>query len=277
MRTDIAELEAIGLAPNILVDIHSDYRSRIDELLVHGDFVVRMLQKIPAAHSLKLRVKDPAHLLQKIVRKKREKQDTQFDVANYTTTITDLIGVRALHLYKGDWLSLHQFIMSTWDVAEPPVAYVRKGDEVQPELSSNCNVMEHPRNYRSVHYVIKFGPTKDVVLAEIQVRTLFEEAWSEIDHKLNYPIAADPLIAQLLRIFNGLSGYADQLYIFIAALHLSRIEATREGLAKDAERETLMNDLQKVRDAKNASEAEKEVMKKTIEHLKKEKPRIPSK
>ena len=41
-------------------------------------------------------------------------------------------------------------------------------------------------HYTSVHYVVK--PNAAVPIScEIQVRTLFEEVWGEIDHLLNYP------------------------------------------------------------------------------------------
>ena len=40
--------------------------------------------------------------------------------------------------------------------------------------------------YTSVHYVLK--PRQDSHLTcEVQVRTLLEEAWGEIDHSMNYP------------------------------------------------------------------------------------------
>jgi ppGpp synthetase/RelA/SpoT-type nucleotidyltranferase len=38
----------------------------------------------------------------------------------------------------------------------------------------------HPYGYRSVHYVVEAKSTPQTTLVEIQVRTIFEEAWSEI-------------------------------------------------------------------------------------------------
>lgn len=38
---------------------------------------------------------------------------------------------------------------------------------------------------QSVHYLIR--DKESGLCIEVQVRTLFEEAWSEIDHKLRYP------------------------------------------------------------------------------------------
>jgi ppGpp synthetase/RelA/SpoT-type nucleotidyltranferase len=261
---DPTDLRAVGIEPELLAAIDTDYRARIEQFRIQGDFVVRMLQTVPAVHSLKLRVKDPIHLLKKIVRKRRDKpKDASVgltDASNYMTEITDLIGVRALHLYKGDWLSIHKFITTTWKLAEQPVAYIRKGDAVVPEVEAACSVKEHPRAYRSIHYVITLGSTSEPVPVEIQVRTLIEEAWSEIDHTLNYPATANPLIGHLLRIFNGFAGHADELGTFIARLHLA--------LAQErAEREAIVGELQQLRAVQTSSRAEKEILEKTIEHL----------
>lgn len=42
------------------------------------------------------------------------------------------------------------------------------------------------RLYTSVHYIVATG-NREVRTAEIQVRTLAEELWGEVDHTLNYP------------------------------------------------------------------------------------------
>src|SRR6266702_5341359 len=54
-------------------------------------------------HSMRSRIKDPEHLADKLVRKSREceKEGLEFkiNVSNLFTTITDLAGIRLLHLY----------------------------------------------------------------------------------------------------------------------------------------------------------------------------------
>ena len=72
---------------------------------------------------------------------------------------------------------IHEFITSTWELYETPIAYYRAGDP-KPLLkafeAAECTVTEHPFGYRSVHYVVRSRPDKNVHLAEIQVRTIFE-------------------------------------------------------------------------------------------------------
>lgn len=70
-----------------------------------------------------------------------------------------------------------------------------------------------------MHYLLKFQPEKRVRIAELQVRTIFEEGWSEIDHRVRYPRRSnDPYLAELLTIFNRLAGSADEMGTFTAVL-----------------------------------------------------------
>jgi putative GTP pyrophosphokinase len=51
------------------------------------------------------------------------------------------------------------------------------------------------------------------------VRTIFEEGWSEIDHRIRYPNFSDnPLVNYFLTIFNRLSGSADEMGGFVKGL-----------------------------------------------------------
>ena len=271
------QLEDAGVQATTLLEIHDDYLKCRNDLADHGAFLVQQLQHLDEAHSLKYRVKDPIHLIRKIVRKSKEHPDARIDVTNYSSEITDLVGVRVLHLYKDDWRPIHDFIRKSWSLkeGEEPIAYIRHGDEIDSALSGCCTVKTHPRGYRSLHYVIEYAPTKATVTAEIQVRTLFEEAWSEIDHQLNYPeLTTPPLIAQLVSIFNGLSGYADQLGPYIRALSRSLSRSATEYDAAMTERETLVGALDLERKAKNKSTREKELLQKTIDHLRQEQARF---
>ena len=271
------QLEDAGVQATTLLEIHDDYLKCQNDLADHGTFLVQQLQHLNEAHSLKYRVKDPIHLIRKIVRKSKERPDARIDATNYCSEITDLVGVRILHLYKDDWQPIHDFIRKMWSLkeGEEPIAYIRQGDEIDSALSGCCTVKTHPRGYRSLHYVIEYAPTKATVNAEIQVRTLFEEAWSEIDHQLNYPeLTAPPLIAQLVSIFNGLSGYADQLGPYIRALSRSLSKSATDYDAAMKERESLVGALDLERKAKNKSTREKELLQKTIDHLRQEQARF---
>src|SRR5579872_10304 len=185
------------------------------ELRTTADYISQRLQSVPAVHSLKIRIKHPEHLIAKLIRKKLEHEDLSFDDVSYANRITDLIGIRALHLFKHEWLPIHEFVTSAWELHEEPIAYVREGDPeavIEDLIKAKFNVQRHPFGYRSIHYVIKSSPGKTIHLAELQVRTLFEEGWSEIDHRVRYPRQSDdPYLAQFLTIFNRLAGSADEM------------------------------------------------------------------
>ena len=108
-----------------------------------------------------------------------------------------------------------------WRLVEIPVIYLRTGDDSESDLYSNkgCRIKLHDAGYRSAHYVIKTRPIKDEIFSEIQVRTIFEEGWSEIDHRIRYPdISDNHLINHFLMIFNRLAGSADEMGAFIFEL-----------------------------------------------------------
>ena len=67
-------------------------------------------------------------MVEKIIRKRLERPEVDFTPDTYASHITDLIGVRALHLFKVEWRPIHEFVTRTWDLHEAPLAYIRKGD-----------------------------------------------------------------------------------------------------------------------------------------------------
>jgi putative GTP pyrophosphokinase len=219
---DINALTQAGIQWDQLVDIYQDHRKNFANLETAAKFISDSLRQVKEVHSLKFRVKDPEHLLEKIIRKKLEDNSMYIAPENYGETITDLIGVRALHLFKKDWMPIHEFITSNWELKETPTANIRKGDsdEMTKQFTDyGCVIKEHPFGYRSVHYLVESQPTKSRVVAEVQVRTIFEEGWSEIDHRMRYPYNLNNvIISAFLNLFNRLSGSADEMGSFINLL-----------------------------------------------------------
>ena len=62
-----------------------------------------------------------------------------------------------------------------------------------------------------MHYVVK--PNADTfVSCEIQVRSLFEEIWGEVDHEVNYPIPTENISArEQLKVLAKLLGAGTKL------------------------------------------------------------------
>ena len=78
-------------------------------------------------------------------------------------------------------------------------------------------VVRNESLYTSVHYVIKQNSTTRR-LCELQVRTLAEEVWGEISHKINYPHETDSLACKeqlkvLARFVSGCSRLVDSIVV----------------------------------------------------------------
>lgn len=183
---------------------------------------VEQLSKIESVHSVRYRIKNPYHLLEKIIRKTNEGE--QITEKNYTSCIPDIIGIRALYIFKSDWIRLHEDIKQKYGsmFTQKPEIQLKKGDDDNPYKDIRNIEIKENKDYRSIHYVIRheaFDPTngnkKLEVRVEVQTRSIFEEGWSEINHKLLYKkeLASDVRkhSASLSSILSGLVGECDQL------------------------------------------------------------------
>ena len=95
----------------------------------------------------------------------------KFTVDNYKNEITDLLGIRVIHIFKEDWEEIHDFITSMWDVMEI-VANIREGDNTKEFEAKDIEVCSRLSGYRSVHYLVESYPTNKKLIAEVQVRTI---------------------------------------------------------------------------------------------------------
>jgi putative GTP pyrophosphokinase len=164
---------------------------------------------LPIIHSVKSRIKDPDHLRDKIERKfKKGKVVTK---ENLFTEITDLVGFRVLHLYQDQFPSIHKQILKyieegDWKFVESPKAYT--WDPESKIMYDQLGIENEVRDtfYTSVHYVVKPNNSNpNAVCCEIQVRTLFEEIWGEIDHSINYPHPTEDIACkEQLRVLSKL-------------------------------------------------------------------------
>ena len=216
------DFEATGLNWENLLKIKEDYQTFKEALSAPTHYLFKSLNQIRDIHSLRFRIKTPNRLIEKIIRKKIKEPDRVIDIYSYKTEITDLIGLRILHLFKEDWLAVHSFITENFDLKETPIAYYRNGDSVKYVKmfkEQGCKVKAHSFGYRSVHYLVETKVDEILYLAEIQVRTVFEEGWSEIDHKISYLLSEEnTLLNQSLLTLNRLSGDADEMGSYIRYL-----------------------------------------------------------
>lgn len=219
-------------------EIAAHHEANQSDLGAVAELYATLIQKIPEVHSVRWRVKNTDHLLEKIVRKRLEGSSKYIDLnpQNYNQTITDLIGLRALHLFKEDYIPIDACLRRRWEPLETPIIFVREGDDRHRIDENLFEVKQHPAGYRSVHYVLPNHTLNQQGSLEVQVRTIFEEGWSEIDHKVRYPNFSDnEVIKYFLSIFNRLAGNADEMGGFVTLL--STTMSQFEQKIKDANQE----------------------------------------
>ena len=240
-------LAEAGLCWEELASIERQYRAIEGELRGIGKtFIDEYLYDIDKAgiHSYRYRTKAPDHLLEKIIRKRREAPETfaELDHTNFYKYVTDLIGIRVFFLYREDWIHFHRYLTSRFEndpvnyikdrlrdfdedtthyyLAERPKVYKRGGDSKIYDENEIDIITGTGEIYRSLHYVVKYKG----YYVEIQCHTLFEEGWSEIDHDIVYPYYQDDeMLKDYSSLLNRLSGLADEM-----SSYFRRIKDQRE-------------------------------------------------
>lgn len=111
---------------------------------------------------------------------------------NLLVKVTDLAGIRILHLYTRQFAAIDPLIREIlaedqYRLIEGPFARTWDDESREYFRSLGVNTELSPNLYTSVHYVVE-SASKTKVTCEIQVRTLMEEVWGEVDHSINYPV-----------------------------------------------------------------------------------------
>lgn len=243
-----SELKEFNIDWQDLKAIHDDFLECRKSYETQADLIANILRGQPKVHSVKTRIKDMRHLIEKLIRKtpnRREKygEDFKFTVDNYKYEITDLLGIRVIHIFKEDWEEIHNFITSMWNVREI-VANVREGDTTKKFDEQGIAVRSRPSGYRSVHYLIESYPTNKKLITEVQVRTIFEEGYGEIDHQLRYSHEDIPeLLGQNLMLLNRIAGSSDEMASLINMLSQSIQEVENKFKSKINEKDKKIEDI----------------------------------
>lgn len=257
-RIEEKDLEEAQISWEELKRILEDYQNLERRLRRIGkEFVDEYLYDIERAgiHSYRYRTKEPGHLLEKIIRKRREHPEKfkNLNHTNYWKYMTDLIGIRVFFLYREDWRHFHEYITSVFQndpklyvedrekdfnedatvsyIAERPKVYRRNGDS--RIYDENLIDIKSDGIYRSLHYIIKYQG----YYVEIQARTLFEEGWSEVDHDIVYPYYKDDvMLKDYSTLLNRLAGMADEMGSYFRRMKEQRIrlEADEEMASVEA-------------------------------------------
>jgi ppGpp synthetase/RelA/SpoT-type nucleotidyltranferase len=151
-------------------------------------------------HSVQSRAKDAANFGRKAA------QPSDIDPASPKyprplDQITDLAGVRVITYFPSTLKDIDLMLVDEFQIVERS----DKGAEL---------IEEDRFGYQSIHYLVKLTPLRSRLpeyerfaeaIAEIQVRTILQHTWAEIEHDIQYKSAA-VIPAQIRRRFTALAG-----------------------------------------------------------------------
>jgi ppGpp synthetase/RelA/SpoT-type nucleotidyltranferase len=202
------------------------------------------------AYAVKTRIKDETKLLEKVKRKRSLEGRTDYRLSD----ITDVIGLRIVSLFREDMIDLFRKSVKliSHDSSINPNPFQKASfEEViiyspyeHDALTASIKLMSSSiipdgvsvksqissEGYSSIHLVCRTTERLEVsgeeisIPVEVQIRTVFEDAWGEIDHKFRYSGAegksglevSNPLrVAENLKILKKFSDscslYADEI------------------------------------------------------------------
>ncbi|MCM1272094.1 MAG: hypothetical protein NC225_03185 [Clostridium sp.] len=194
---------------DICHNIFADYNQIKPELKATKKEILDMMENLPGVHLHTSRVKSVESLIEKIITKRYQrmfdKESGYADISaeTYKNVVTDLVGLRIIINYRGHWLEMHKQILEKFPYdktqkyqkgvlipvekglniqAEIPKVYYAVGDNVDAYIKEGLITKQHTMNYRSIHYTVTYNG----FYVEIQMRTIYDEAWSDCDHNYVY-------------------------------------------------------------------------------------------
>jgi len=157
-----------------LLDTAAEYfRTLINSLLLNNVEIQTVIA----------RVKDRDECISKFkikYQKSLEDSKTEYEIRNH---ITDLIGVRVICLYEPDIEKIKDILERNFDV----LAITDKISDIEST--------ENQFGYKSLHLDLKLNEVRKTLPEnvnyadlqfEIQIRTIIQDAWSVLDHKIKY-------------------------------------------------------------------------------------------
>jgi len=192
-----------------------------------AEYIVRLIKYDPSApkesiHTILYRIKDKARLIEKI---EQENSSSETDVKpithkNFQERVGDIIGIRIICLRLSDIVKVEAYLQLL--VEEKIFQFMREPDHkrsfvlpIDPGATIPQDINLQYSGYSSIHYQVKLGDNSDAgeefktFQVELQLRTILEEAWGEIDHKYRYAYSriGDAIPEHIHSGFYNLSAY----------------------------------------------------------------------
>ncbi|WP_035239514.1 GTP pyrophosphokinase [Desulfobacter vibrioformis] len=169
-----------------------------------AEYIVRLISDDPSApkesiHTILYRIKGESRLIEKIDQENACSDPDKAPVThkNFYERIGDIIGVRIICLRLSDIVKVEEYL--EFLVEEKILNFLQDPDykrsfvlPIEPGEAAPQDINLQYSGYSSIHYQVRLGENSDAgdvfkkIQIELQLRTILEEAWGEIDHKYRY-------------------------------------------------------------------------------------------
>lgn len=171
---------------------YESYRPAFNEILEKIENLLKQRIDLPSKPTYKARIKSFPSYYKKILRQKAKESAE----SNTLVTLTDMIGIRVICAFVEDLALVEKQVVASFDVKE----IERKGAEQSFKEFG----------YESVHILVSIPENclpasglsdelKENLVCEIQVRTILQDAWAEVEHELIYKSEFNPFDKPLRR------------------------------------------------------------------------------
>ena len=214
----------------LLHNAESSFSALIKSLLVNSEEL--------SSSFVTSRVKDREECIKKFSRKyqsKLEEEETEYEIRDY---ISDLIGLRIVCLYEknikeiGDLLKEHFHLI---------------------DITDKCKLIEQTENtfgYKGLHLDLKLSEPRDAMpeycmykdlCFEVQIRTIIQDAWSVLDHKIKYKKSIPHQLKRRINSLAALFETADREFFSIREETEKLEKETKEKPPTDEKTDDILN------------------------------------
>ncbi|AVO43319.1 GTP pyrophosphokinase [Simplicispira suum] len=186
------------------LDFHAEHEPQWrTEAAAYTGQLQRILSSTVPGCKLEWRVKDAKEALRKFSRKYRaslEESGAPYEIRHY---VTDLIGLRVVCLYEDELEKVASIVRQHFDVIE------------MTDKVSAVEGTESSFGYKGLHLDLRpaapdGAETSTGTAFELQIRTVIQDSWSVLDHKIKYKKAIPGPLARRINVLAALFELADR-------------------------------------------------------------------
>ena len=180
-----------------------------------GEFVYFIRHRVKNADSLRAKLRRIA------LSSEFGSEADPVSASNLFERIGDLAGLWIIHLHTEQLNRMHPLVLGVlkrekYEIANAPTAYCWDVEYQEFFEQVGIRTEQRPTMYTTVHYDI-VANKEPGIRCELQVRSLMDEAWAEVSHRVNYPAASPSAVCRdqlkvLARLTSGCGRLVDSIF-----------------------------------------------------------------